>query len=542
MRLLFGLASVLCLVAITSVDAQLDLPRVGSEIDTNEQHYFLLFPNIINFRSARLTRADGDRYQFEITDASGGTSTMPLEREAFADLRTYLTDYERIVSVESDTVWSDRPLRWDLLGGVVAPYPWLRPGQRVQVLRRDADVEEGDATWARGVHVVTVTMKDGSIVEGQILAVVDSFLILLDQQRVFDPGDRSATIWRIPVVKLRYKSSIDEVWSVDSRLGPAIYGSLGLGVGTGLSTMLRDRSALDNLPVGYFTGMLAYSLASQLSHLHVTTYSGEYEDFRRLCELLRSRASFQSALPPELLDTGQTKLLTGPGPVHWSQEKESFHLIPGIGLNLAASRLLGIAGASENEHRYIDLAPFNSEGLRGATHVAAPAWNFSLEIASPVKLGFDYAISASLPDVSGSFGDAAEYHAFGFYACPTFNLTDWNQPFQLRLQVLGGISYGTTHVLGWLNDRALSNDPAVQEETRTVYDLSESGVRGMGGVRMVLGHLNEQVSSHLQLLYRPYPTVTTPGAIDSTSFGSRLSPHTIDVGGWFISAGINFHL
>jgi|GEM_PF-5955114 len=502
------------LLATFSVSGQVVLPRVGVEIDSVERAYFHLFPRIPAFGSATLHRIDSARYEFFVDDGRGGEVRLPLAAGAFADLRSYLVNYERIVRVESDTLWSVRPYRWGELLEVVDPAPWLRAGA-----------------------VVFVTLRDGTRTPGQLLAVAPSGLLLGNRNTPFDPADTFLLYRRndtLPVYRWIDSGQIGAVEEFDPYLVSWNIGGMVVGVAAGAA--LTEGGVVERLQkasgLGLFAGALVGSIVNETGSLRVRPGPSGRAPFTEVQQKFGLRAGLPERYPPGLIDSNRIVHVLPTGLMLQQPDTVARRLSFSIGLSFAFARLAAfedyqfstpISGISRGA------LTFGLQPAIVAEYTPLRRWGVGVELMPP----------ATTLGVRGDHGEGVTASGYSVYAIATpLTLEDRVLPFEIDMVV--GYGNATARVFGWMDgDRRTAAD----EEVEGVVIGSGSAASMVYGARLRTAFSRpsspSRLSASLQAVHRSYPTVRTTGLKGSGS--GELLPHDVDASGWVMGILLLYH-
>lgn len=128
--------------------------RLGDTINTEEQAYFGLFPDVPNFVSAAVFEGPGSKIQIRITTKASPV-VKSIDRTVAVELAKYLAAFERY-ALENDY----QSLNWLLIRNLVTPVKPYKRGKLVEVILHDGTSLHGQLLYATEQHVLLTQAPD----------------------------------------------------------------------------------------------------------------------------------------------------------------------------------------------------------------------------------------------------------------------------------------------------------------------------------------------------------------------------------------------
>ena len=273
----------LFVVFITGLEAQTPYvlsQRVGSEIDSSEIAYFMLFPHVRKLHSARLTLENDSTIKME---------GEKLIRGEFRDTILYvpLNHLQQVGAiVDKYEEFMQRASMTDF----ASIYPLIAP---VLLPMKSVKFE--------------VTLQDGTTYVNDLFSATDSGFYMWKSEKGFD--------WQNPSDNIQYISS-DKIYRLQSPSYSSKFlvgGLVGGGVGLGLGTFVysETESIISGLSTVAGLASLGVSVSSNGSGSFVII-DGSRSKYHDQIGTLYSAAATGKRIPPELAQSGWFEELTKP--------------------------------------------------------------------------------------------------------------------------------------------------------------------------------------------------------------------------------------
>lgn len=491
--------SLLALLALASTaHAQLG-PRIGPTLDSLERSYFGLFPYEKGVTGIVLTR-NGESFVATLHRQRGDTA-YTFSPRAFNELVRMIGIYEDLFEYADI---SDQEL-WGELGRAFVP---------------NFPRKEGGYTRVR--------LYDGSEIDGRIVAVNDTLLLLWTGAGRFVPTAIDSTVRQLHV------SSIDRI--DQGTRGTRMAVGLGAGaVAAGTAYAAFDGGSAERLVAGLGTGIFTFNLVGALgidnalaTMFGSSRYSieGDSAELAAAVSSLRSRSIFPGNQPPEVrvLLARPTRIERTTRTLRVEEENRSPWIRLTVAVPIAADR-----PSSEQGLLSIDRRPYLPDPITHPVMVrqGIERWHFGLDVAPLDRfwVGGDirwYPTGAAPDSAANTMVEGKSYGIHIGYT-PLRIGSVWERRVELSVEA-GMVS--TSWTARTLLDIDRGGVPSFDStDAIHMYEGSASGTGLLLGARLDW-HALPWLSSTLLAQWRNSPDIPVPGSTNSEIPQYTIGPQT----------------